>query len=92
MPALLRRLNPFAANEYKRLKAKICLRAGWTLSQWDALPDSEKDFWMGYESYRNNEVVKYWDSFINLRNSKGKPMQWFAPEVVQALVKLSEIG
>lgn len=74
------------------MKARVCHRKGWTLAQWDSLPDSEKDYWLAWEIYQQREVERWWKEFNNVRGKDGKRMSWFSPEVVRTMIEMARIG
>lgn len=39
-----------------RLTLKACERHGWTLAQWAALDDTEREIWLAWERRRMNEL------------------------------------
>lgn len=74
------------------MKARICHRKGWTLGQWDNLPDDEKDYWMAWEIHQQRQLEKWWKDFTNVRGKDGKRVSWFAPEVARTMIELARIG
>lgn len=42
--------------------------------------------------HRRRKVLEWWEHFIMLEDKEGKRKEWFAPEVVYALVELTRMG
>lgn len=57
---------------------RICSRRNWTLSQWWALPDDEKDIWIAHDLKRRDALNSIKDM---LRRKKH-----LSPEVLVALM------
>lgn len=70
----------------------LCHRKGWTLSQWESLPDKEKDFWLAFETYQREAAEDWWKAFTGARNKDGEQRAWFSPEVVRGMIEMAKTG
>ena len=46
-------------DDYERRMLKICERMSWTLQDWQALPEEEKDLWYQRELYREDSILQF---------------------------------
>jgi hypothetical protein len=43
---------------------RICQRCGWTLGQWAALSDAEKDVWLAWDVRQQRALAAWRDALI----------------------------
>ena len=66
---------------YETAQMRICQRNGWTLRQWAALADAEKDTWMAWDAHRQ-QIIAAWRAALIDREA-------YTPEAATALLLTS---
>lgn len=60
---------------------RLCQRSGWTLAQWAALTDAEKDHWLAWD-IRQQRALAAWRAALIAKDA-------YTPEVATLLLAVS---